>query len=280
MTETGKAREDNLFEIDFGDLDFDLDDFDFEEHEPDTRTRILQPKIDTGILTQTVHFDHAIELAEKIDLSGNTRTYAWVSGSFIFGDILEALWRRRNIDIKELSMVSLSISEENIDSWAGLLAQGNIEKFNLVCSAYFYSHYKFDMVPYLYQQLANDPRVQIAFGAYHMKIITLETHHGNTLTIHGSANMRSSMNIEQMMFEPNNRELHEFNARMIGDICNKYGTINHNAEPMTRTETRQWFNQMKEGSGENGQTKSSAIRLREHKGKERRKAERRADVRK
>lgn len=270
------SKEENIFEIDIGDLDFDLDDFDLEEREPDTRTRILQPRIDKSVLTQVCHFDHALELADKIDLSGQTRTFAWVSGSFIFGDILEALWRRRNIDIKNLSMVSLSISEENIDSWAGLLAQGNIEKFNLVCSAYFYSHYKFDMIPYLYQQLGNDPRVQIAFGAYHQKIITLETHHGNTLTIHGSANMRSSMNIEQMMFEPNNRELHDFNARMIADICDNYGTINHNAEPMTRAETRRWFDRMRGGEN-NDQTQPAVSRVREHRGKETR---RRKDSRK
>lgn len=267
MTDTRQKREqdENTLEIDIDDLDFDLGDFDFEEREPDRRTRILQPRIDTSILTQAVHFDHAMELAEKIDLSGRTRTYAWVSGSFIFGDILEALWRSRNVDIKELSIASLSISEENVDSWAGLLAQGNIEKFNLVCSAYFYSHYKFDLVPYLYQQLGNDPRVQIAFGAYHMKIMTLETHHGNTLTIHGSANMRSSTNIEQIMVEPNDRELHEFNARMIADICDKYGTINHNAEPMTRTETRQWFDEMK-GEKKHG--------IREHKARQERRKRR------
>ena len=245
-------KADDTLNIDLEDLDFDLDDFDLDDVEPDTMTRILQPRIDTSILTQTLHFNHAEELADRIDLSGKTRTYAMVSGSFIFGDIIEALWRRRNVDIKTLSMVSLSISEDNIDSWAGLLRQGNLEKLNLVCSAYFYSHYKFDMVPYLYQQIGNDPRVQIAFGAYHMKVITLETHHGNTLTIHGSANMRSSMNIEQMMFEPNNPELYDFNTRMIADICDNYGTINHQAQPLTRAETWRWFEKMRrERSDEN-----------------------------
>ena len=259
MTDS-KQQPGDLLDLDFGELDFDLDDFSFDEIQPDTKTRILQPRIDTEILTKTVNFEHALELAEKVDLSGKTRTYAWVSGSFIFGDLLEALWRRRNIDIKELSIVSLSISEENIDSWAGLLAQANIEKFNLVLSAYFYSHYKFDMIPYLYQQLGNDPRVQIAFGAYHQKIITLTTHPGNTLTIHGSANARSSMNIEQIMVEPNNRELHEFNARMIADICDRYGTINHDAEIMTRADTRKWFDEMREGRDPHG--------IRQHKGRE------------
>ena len=109
MSGHGKAREpteeehgegSSLIDIDLGDLDFDLEDFDFDGNEPEVPTRIMQPRMDPAILTQTVHFDNAMELAEKIDLSGKTRTYAWVSGGVVFGDILEALWRARSVDIK------------------------------------------------------------------------------------------------------------------------------------------------------------------------------------
>ena len=252
----------DVFDIDLDDLDFDLEDFDLDDRTPDTQTRFIQPRMDPAILTQTVHFDHAMELAEKIDLSGNTRTFAWVSGAFVFGDILEALWRRRNIDIKNLAIASLSISDENIDSWAGLMAQANIERFDLLVSAYFYSHEKWDLVPYLYKQLGNDNRFQVAFGAYHLKVITLETHSGHTLTIHGSANMRSSTNVEQIMVEVNDRSLHDFNAGLIRDICDRYGTINHNMEPMTRTETSAWWNQTKGGTTH--ETEPAAVRIRKH----------------
>lgn len=248
-TKEAKNRRDAsvVFDIDLDDLDFDLDDFDLSDREPDTKTRILQPRMDPRILTQAVHFDHAMELAERVDLSGKTRTFAWVSGSFIFGDILEALWRRRNVDIKTLAIATLSLSDENIDSWAGLMQQANIEQFDLLVSAYWYSHEKWGLVPYLYQQLAGDDRFQVAFGAYHCKIITLETHRGNTITIHGSANMRSSTNVEQVMVEVNDRDLHEFNLRIIRDVTGKYGTLNHDMEPMTRMETRLWFDSMHKG---------------------------------
>lgn len=268
-----KQEENDLLDIDFGDLDFDLDDFNFDDREPDRNTRILQPRMDPSILTQTVHFDHAMELAEKIDLSRPSRTFAWVSGSFVFGDILEALWRRRNVDIKTLSICSLSISDENIDSWAGLMAQANIERFDLIVSAYFYSHEKFLLVPYLYQQLGNDPRFQVAFGAYHCKVITFETHHGHTMTIHGSANMRSSTNIEQVMIEVDDRPLHDFNCSQIQQICDRYGTINHNMAPMTRTETRAWFDQMKGGKAHD-ETQPADVRLRIHPGRRQRQKER------
>ena len=278
---TGKARKRgrppkesasaaDVFDIDLEDLDFDLDDFELDDREPDAQTRIIQPRMDPTILTQTVHFDHAMELATKIDLSGKTRTFAWVSGSFIFGDILEALWRRRNVDIKNLAISSLSISDENIDSWAGLMAQANIERFDLLVSAYWYSHEKYQLLPYLYQQLAGDNRFQVAFGAYHCKLIALETHHGHTMVIHGSANMRSSTNVEQIMVEVDNRELYDFNAGMIQDICKKYGTIDHAMKPMTRLETRHWFDSIHKGGKNHDETEPAAVRVREHGSRRRR----------
>ena len=245
MKKPDKPKED-IFSIDIGDLDFDLEDFDLTVTEPDEKTRIIQPRIDLSVLTQTVHFDHARELARKIDLTGNHRTFAWVSGSFVFGDILEAIWRERNVSIKNISIASLSISDENIDSWAGLLASDpGIERFDLVCSAYFYSHEKYDLVPYLYKRIGEDDRAQVAFGAYHMKIIAVETHHGHIITIHGSANMRSSSNIEQVMVEINDREMYDFNAGQIRDICERYGTINRQIKPMTRRETTALFDKTK-----------------------------------
>lgn len=264
------AKASDLFSIDLDDLDFDLDDFDLEEPEADTRTRIFQPRLDTGILTQSCHFAHAMELAEKIDLSQPSRTFAWVGGGFIFGDIVEALWRLRRVDIKTLSICSLSISDENIDSWAGLMDQANIERFNLIVSAYWYSHEKFTLVPHLYEALAGDNRFQVAFGAYHCKLIALETHHGHSMVIHGSANMRSSFNIEQVMIEVDDRPLYDFNAAMIADICSRYGTVNHNMEPMTRTETREWFDSVHEGRTQHVKTKPAAPRIREHGARRRR----------
>ena len=240
---------DFAFDIDLADLDFDIDDFSFDEAQPlDDKTRILQPRIDKSIFTQTVHFNHALEFAEKIDLSGKTRTFAWVSGAFIFGDIPEALWRQRHVDIKAMHIATLSISEENIDSWAGLMkyADPPIERFDLLCSAYFYSHYKWTLVPEMYKRLDSGDRFQVAFGGYHTKMILIETHHGNNLIIHGSANTRSSANVEQIMVEVNQPELYNFNRDLIHDICTRYGTINHNARPMTRAETNQHFRQLRE----------------------------------
>ena len=83
-------------------------------------------------------------------------------------------------------------------------------------------------MPYMYQEL-DDPqnRVDIAFGRWHGKIITIETVHGHTITIHGSANLRSSNNFEQVCVEVDQRDIFDFNAGIIREVCEKYGTINY-----------------------------------------------------
>ena len=98
-------------------------------------------------------------------------------------------------------------------------------------SGYQYSHEKYNLVPYMYSEL-DDPlnRVQIAFGRWHAKLITMETVTGRTITIHGSANLRSSNSVEQIMIEVDNRELHDFNAGIMEDIADRFGTINTGAE--------------------------------------------------
>jgi hypothetical protein len=106
----------------------------------------------------------------------------------------------------------------------------DLELMALIFSGYQYSHEKFNMVPYMYRTLDN-PRnnVQIAFGGWHTKLITLETLLGNTITIHGSANLRSSNSVEQIMVEINNFELHQFNADIMQNIVDRFGTINKDA---------------------------------------------------
>ena len=233
-----------ILQLDLGldmelELDFDVDDFDIIDGESKPRpekqrdVRILRPRLDVKELTQHVCFDNAQAFAKQIDLTPGARTFAWVSGSFIFGDIVEALIVTRAVSVKRLYVSSLSISQENVDGLKNvmLLMGDALEGLTLILSGWTYSKHKFDLVPYMYQDL-DDPmnRVQIVFGRWHAKLITLETLHGHTITIHGSANLPSNNSIEQIMVEIDNQELHEFNARLMDAIAEKYGTINREAE--------------------------------------------------
>lgn len=229
------------FGFDFGlDLDFDADDFDIiDDEKPRPRgkkqkdVRILRPRLEKRDITQKVAYENAEAFARQIDLTPGARMFAWVSGNFIFGDVIEALITARRVGIKRLYICSLSISQENIDSLKNvmLLMGEELERLVLVFSGYQYSHEKYNLVPCMYREL-DDPlnRVNIAFGRWHAKIITLETVHGHTLTLHGSANLRSSNSIEQIMIEVDDRELHDFNASMMERIVDKFGTINPEAD--------------------------------------------------
>ena len=136
-----------------------------------------------------------------------------------------------------------------------LLMGEDLERVVLVFSGYQYSHEKYDLVPYMYRELDDATnRVQIAFGRWHAKLITLETVHGHTITIHGSANLRSSNSIEQIMVEVDDRELHDFNAGLMDRIAERFGTINH-AAPWTALKAmphREAWEIVTEGTGNRG----------------------------
>ena len=203
-------------ELNLNDFEIDLD------QESKTDARILKPKMMIR-KKNFVKYSHAEEMAKELEITKRSSHYAIVSGSFIFGDLIEALILKYNWKVKELFISTLSLSQENIDSLAGLLDHGYVEKLTLLVSAYYYSHEKWSLVPYMYKTLDKENRFQLAVYRTHCKITQIDT--GDLkLVLHGSANMRSSGNIEQVMIEEN-EELYNFNKMYHNEIIEKYKTI-------------------------------------------------------
>jgi len=218
------------FDIDFtaGDLelDFDLSDFNVTNESDGLKTRISTPKVYKKTLTQKIKYENAEKLAGKIDISAGTRSFVIVSGNFIFGDFLEALIFGRKLDVKNIYVSTLSMSENNIDSLKNIkIISPNLNQMNIILSDYFYSHEKYNLVKYLYQELDRDNQLQVAYCGNHCKISLIETRDNQFFVMHGSANLRSSGNIEQFIFEEN-EELYMFNKRYMDAIIKKYKTIN------------------------------------------------------
>lgn len=226
---------DNLdFSFDFGgaDLDFDLGDFEIVDSDDgfsiDDRpndVRYWTPRVDKREVLRLGNYKYARDFVEHIDLAPGARTYAWVDGSFIFGDIIEAFADADIVYPKRVFISTLSMSHENIDSLKNCVEFYGLEKIDIVLSDYFYSHEKFDLVPYLYQTLDQNDQLDIAFAHIHTKIIGIETQRGNKLLIHGSANMRTCGAIEQVMCECDSN-LFDFNDKIVQELISKYGTIN------------------------------------------------------
>lgn len=100
-------------------------------------------------------------------------------------------------------------------------------------SSYFYSHYKTDLIPYLYDELDIDNKLQVAFTNTHMKILLMETHKGNHYVLTGSANLRSASCLEQFDFEEN-AELFNFYKEAFDSLIDKYKTIDYTKPKIVR----------------------------------------------
>ena len=221
------------------DFDFDLADFDLitdaDPMKEPRAQRILKPRVDKTLLdTRMVSFDNARTFVRQLDLAGSARTYAWLDGSFIFGEIVEALGESGH-PVRRAWITSLGLSEENVDSLYNCLALYGLEQLSLLLSGYFYSHEKYKIVQYMYDKLDVEietepgswtPAFQVGYFNMHAKIMALELYDGTKLTIHGSSNLRSSNSIEQIMAETD-PDLFDFNVGVIRDFMRKYYTINH-----------------------------------------------------
>jgi len=179
-----------------------------------------------------IKYENAEKLAKKIDC--DKRTFVVVNGSFILGDFIEALVVENNFHIKRMIISTLSLSENNVDSLKNLLDGDYVDQMDLLVSDYFF-HSEADghgnsLMPYIYQELDIDNRFQLAVSRSHTKVTMFETHCGRKIVIHGSANLRSSANLEQIMIE-NSTQLYDFLEKDIYQaIIDKYWTIDFDKE--------------------------------------------------
>ena len=209
--------------FDFDTSSFDMDtDFDFDEK---IDSRVHKPKITKPRRESQVKFKKAVKLADEINLSETPRVDCLVSGSFVFGDFIEAFIVKNNIKCTKMVISTLSLNENNIDSLRTLLEKKYIDDLTLIVSDHFFSHERHDLIQYIYQELDIDNKFQLAITRTHTKIVFFETLGGKKIVIHGSANLRSSDNIEQFTIEIN-ETLFDFYDEFNSQIVDTYKTIN------------------------------------------------------
>lgn len=206
------------------DLSFNFDDDNFEmlnfDLDSETRYEIINLK---KTPTKNVDYKYALDFAKEINIEKNSRYYAFLDGSFIFGDFIEAYLVSNNIKAK-VTLSTLSMSQENVDSFANLLNKGYISELNIIVSDYFFSHERNLLIRYMFEVLDIDNMFQLAVCRTHTKITLIE-YEDKKIVISGSANLRTSDNIEQIQIEEN-EELYNFNYNIHNNILNEYKTIN------------------------------------------------------
>ena len=205
-------------------VDFDLAAFNLQSTEEETETRYTKPLLYKPTHQNNIKYENALALARELRLEPGGRANAIVAGNFIFGDFLEAYIVEHNIQINKMTISTLSMSQENVDSLANLLNGGYVQQLNLIISHYFFSHERQALIPYIYQTLDINNQFQLAVSGTHAKTVIFDTLGGKKIVIHGSANLRSSNNLEQFTIE-DNADLFDFYDEYQDRIIEKYQTI-------------------------------------------------------
>jgi hypothetical protein len=186
-------------------------------HEYARITRYERPK--------TVRYEYAEALAADIGkINENEHIDAIVSGNFIAGDFIEAYLRKNDLIAEEIIISTLSMSSQNVDSLK-LVQQFHLTgNLGLIISDYFFSHERKDGIEDIIKNLSHN-NFYLAVAGIHTKITLIKTTCGMHIVIGGSANLRSSLNIEQITLD-NNKLLYNFHRQWMSKILNQY-YVNH-----------------------------------------------------
>lgn len=188
----------------------------------DEGSRYIAPKA-KRIKSAQIVYANALRLARDIDLAENPRYDVVVSGDFIFGDFIEAYITTHNVHCDKMTISTLSLSQNNVDSLENLMRGGYVDELSMIVSAYFFSNERLALVPYMYQHLDIGDRFQLSVAGVHTKTVQW-CGDGDKVVMHGSANLRSNGNIEQFAIE-RNAELYDFYDTIFSRIEETYATI-------------------------------------------------------
>lgn len=234
-------EEDGIKDYGIGDIgafdvpEIDLSLIDFIAADGVEETRFTRPRLIEGGSRQ-VMYDNAAALAREIDIQSGMRVDAFVSGNFIFGDFIEAFLTEKDARAERMTISTLSLSQNNVDSLAELLRNDYIGQLDMIVSVYFWGNERGELIPYMYRELDMDNRFQLAVADVHTKTVHFETAGGKKIVIHGSANLRSSGNVEQFTIEEN-PALYDFYEEKLGALVAKYATIRKNIRSQQVWET-------------------------------------------
>lgn len=196
----------------FWDIDIDFGNLDFGD---DEKKLIVSTK---SVPSRLIKYENAVKLAKQTDLRKMPRYECIVKGDFIYGDYIEALFVENDIYTEELTISTLSLGYENVDSINNLIQGGYVGNVRLLASVYFYANErkKGGVIDYLFKTIEKG-KIQCAFADVHTKVVTFKTEGGRHITIKGSANLRSSGCTENFTIE-DNKEIFDFFDSYHNDI--------------------------------------------------------------
>lgn len=229
------------FLADFADLEIeDMDDLDFDMPDGIEETdafclpddRISRPVRMKDIPAHQIMPKNAADLVAKgIVPPPECMCSCVVKGSFEFGDLLGELILAHG-GAAELYVATLSMSEGNVEVLAALVDSGLVPFVHVFVSDYFYAHYRHTIYKALFDSIPLD-KLQVTVAGTHVKIALMQLRDpagGEPIpvVIEGSANLRSSQNVEQFAVV-NSREHYEFHRAWLDDMEQQFKTIGRKA---------------------------------------------------
>lgn len=180
-----------------------------------------------------------------MEIAPGVECFAFVSGNFVFGDLIEALVAAGKLTVRTMGIQTLSMSDENIDSVVNVLQmQPDFNRLDCVLSDYWFAHErkKGGLVDYLFNEWdIADLDLRVGFCGTHAKVTTIETLDGLKVTFHGSANLRSSGNVEQVAISTD-PELYDFCAGTLQKMLDVFDVVNQGARSFKSVRRKKLWN--------------------------------------
>jgi hypothetical protein len=168
-------------------------------------------------IRQFIKPENALVVVRRLPEEGGT-THCILRGDFVLADLIPALLEPE-WTCPHLRIATLGMSVDNAIELAKLHKGGKVGRITLVLSHYFEAVNKSTVYFDCRQQL--EGIAEFVVMRSHAKVICCPRERGGIvedwLTIEGSANLRSSDNLEQMTIY-NDRDVHDFHAEWIDHV--------------------------------------------------------------
>ena len=121
-------------ELNIGNKDID---FDLAAFEVGFKNRYTKAKVSRDLPSYKIRYENAKKLAAELKIEDGTRYDCIVAGNFIFGDFIEAFVTHNNSKCARLTISTLSMDQNNVDSLKNLIDGQYVDELNLIISDYF-----------------------------------------------------------------------------------------------------------------------------------------------
>ncbi|HTU20250.1 MAG TPA: hypothetical protein VMG10_19455 [Gemmataceae bacterium] len=153
-----------------------------------------------------------------------------MSGTYDLMHLLIALLQRFEAPADTMRVATLSLSSRNVAEMAALLDAGTIRRLDVLTSDFHCKHDK-DIFGELVKELATQRGQRVGAARSHCKIVTLALDDGRRYVLHGSPNLRTNKNLEQVCIEQS-ASLWSFYDAWIADMVSK-NEIHESGDPET-----------------------------------------------